>query len=83
MRKYLNYSGLNTESDYQSYFDKTIEWLLISLLIFMPLALGAVEPWSEEIVIFFASAITITFLLKLVFEKDTQIFWSWTYIPVA
>ncbi len=64
-------------------FDKVIEWLLISLLAFMPLALGAVEAWSEEVVVAFAAAISICFLLKLVFRKDTNLVLSWAYIPVA
>jgi len=32
-------------------FDKLIEWLLIALLAFMPFAFGAVEAWSEEVII--------------------------------
>ncbi|MEJ2648488.1 MAG: hypothetical protein P8016_08805 [Sedimentisphaerales bacterium] len=57
MKKTTYSSVLGSNS--QSHFDKIIEWLLISLLIFMPLALGAVESWSEVIVILFASAISI------------------------
>jgi len=64
-------------------FDRVIEWLLISLLAFMPLALGAVEAWSEEVVVALAAAISICFLLKFVFRKDTNPVWSWAYIPVA
>ena len=66
-----------------SMFDKVIEWLLISLLAFMPLAFGAVEAWSEEVVVALAAAISVCFLLKLVFRKDTNLVWSWAYIPVA
>lgn len=66
-----------------SVFDKVIEWLLISLLLFMPFAFGAVEAWSEEVVIIFVVAITICFLLKLIFEEHTRIVWSWVYVPVA
>jgi len=66
-----------------SRFDKVIEWLLISLLAFMPLAFGAVEAWSEEIVVAVAGAISVCFLLKLVFRKETNLVWSWAYIPVA
>lgn len=66
-----------------SRFDKVIEWLLISLLAFMPLAFGAVEAWSEQIVILLATAISICFLLKLVVEKNTRVIWSWSYIPVV
>ena len=64
-------------------FDRIIEWLLISLLAFMPFAFGAVEAWSEEVVIILAAAISICFLLKLVVERDTRIVWSWAYVPVA
>jgi tetratricopeptide (TPR) repeat protein len=64
-------------------FDQVIEWLLISLLAFMPLAFGAVEAWSEEVVVVFAAAISICFLLKLVLQKEAKLVWSWSYIPVA
>ena len=64
-------------------FDRAIEWLLISLLAFMPFSYGAVQAWSEEVVIAFTAAISICFLLKLVFRKDTDLVWSWAYIPVA
>jgi tetratricopeptide (TPR) repeat protein len=64
-------------------FDKVIEWLLISLLAFMPLAFGAVEAWSEEVVVALAATISVCFLLKLALRKDTNPVWSWAYIPVA
>ena len=64
-------------------FDKLIEWLLISLLLFMPFAFGAVEAWSEEVVIILVAAIVICFLLKLIFEERTPVVWSWAYVPVA
>ena len=64
-------------------FDRVIEWLLISLLAFMPLAFGAVEAWSEEIVVALAAAITVCFLLKLIFEEHTRLVWSWAYVPIA
>ncbi len=64
-------------------FDKVIEWLLVSLLIFMPFAFGAVEAWSEEVVIALAAAISMCFLLKLVFRKDAILVWSWVYIPMV
>ena len=67
----------------ESRFDVAIEWLLISLLAFMPLAFGAVEAWSEQVVLTFAAAISLCFLLKLVCEKHTRLVWSWAYIPLA
>ena len=66
-----------------SRFDKVIEWLLISLLVFMPLAFGAVEAWSEEVVVALATAISVCFLLKLIFEKNTRLIWYWAYLPVV
>lgn len=66
-----------------SRFDKVIELLLITLLAFMPLAFGAVEAWSEEVVVVLTAAISVCFLLKLIFEKNTRVIWSWAYIPVA
>ncbi len=66
-----------------SRFDKVIDWLLISLLAFMPFAFGAVEAWSEAVVVALATAISVCFLLKLIFEKNTRFIWSWAYVPVA
>jgi tetratricopeptide (TPR) repeat protein len=64
-------------------FDRIIEWLLISLLAFMPLAFGAVEAWSEEVVIGLSAAITLCFLLKIIVDENTRIVWSWAYVPIA
>jgi len=73
-------------------FDRVIEALLISLLVFMPLAFGAVEAWSEEIVIALAAAISVCFLLKLVRhtsgglarpQADAGLVRAWAYILVA
>ena len=76
-------SNLNIIDVHPGRFDQVIEWLLISLLAFMPLAFGAVEAWSEEVVAALAAAISICFLLKLVFQKEAKLVWSWAYIPVA
>lgn len=77
-------NGMNPDIEYvPDSFDRVIEWLLISLLAFMPLALGVVEAWSEEVVVAFAAAISICFLLKILFRKDADIVWSWAYIPVV
>ena len=66
-----------------SKFDLIIEWLLISLLVFMPLAFGVVHAWSEEIVIFLSGTIVICFLLKLLIYKNQRIIWTWAYVPLA
>ena len=64
-------------------FDSVIEWLLVGLLAFMPLAFGVVHAWSEEVVITLSGAIVICFLLKLVFDRHQGIIWSWSYVPVG
>ena len=66
-----------------SHFDTVIEWLLIVLLAFMPLAFGAVEAWSEQVVVALAAAISLCFLLKLTVERNSRLIWSWAYVPVA
>ncbi|MBN2312734.1 MAG: O-antigen ligase family protein [Sedimentisphaerales bacterium] len=73
----------NMSDVYASPFDKAIEWLLITLLAFMPFVFGAVEAWSEQIVITLAGAISLCFLLKLIYEKHTRIIWTWAYVPLA
>ena len=64
-------------------FDQVIELLLISLLAFMPLAFGAVEAWSEEVVVIFVAAISTCFALKLVLQKEAKLVWSRSFIPIA
>jgi len=64
-------------------FDIVIEGLLVSLLAFMPLAFGVVHAWSEEVVIVLSGAIVICFLLKLVYNHDRSIIWTWAYVPIG
>ncbi len=64
-------------------FDLAIEWLLVGLLAFMPLAFGAVEAWSEEIVILFAVAIVLCFCVRAALRRQGHIIWTWAYVPIA
>jgi len=66
-----------------SRFDIVIEWLLVGLLAFMPLAFGVVHAWSEEVVIALSGAIVVCFLLKLLFHRSQQLIWSWAYVPIG
>ena len=63
--------------------DRVMEVLLIALLLFCPVAFGAVHAWSEEVVLLLAAALSLVFLLKLVVVRSTPFVWSWTYVPVA
>lgn len=66
-----------------SRFDTMVEWLLIMLLAFMPLAFGVVHAWSEEAVIVLSGVIVICFLLKLVYHSEQGIIWTWAYVPLG
>ena len=64
-------------------FDRPVEILLIGLLAISPLALGAVQAWSETLFIALAFAIAATLALKLLFRPDVQFVRSWTFWPIA
>lgn len=66
-----------------SRLDIVIETLLIGLLAFMPLAFGAVQAWSEEVVIALSGAITVCFVLKLVCSSRHAVIRSWCYVPLG
>ena len=63
-------------------FDRAIEWLLIAMLAFAPLAFGVVEAWSEEIVLALAAAISIVFCVKVLALRKRSVTWSWSYVPI-
>jgi O-antigen ligase/tetratricopeptide (TPR) repeat protein len=64
-------------------FDPIIEVILVALLAFMPLAFGAVEVWSETVVLIAAAAMSIVLTAKLLVRPDVRVVWSWTYVPIA
>jgi tetratricopeptide (TPR) repeat protein len=64
-------------------FDLAIECLLVGLLAFMPLAFGAVEAWSEEVVIGVTAAIVLCFCVRAAIRGRRQMIWTWAYVPVA
>lgn len=66
-----------------SRFDTAIEWLLVALLAFMPLAFGVVHAWSEEVVIILSGSIVVCFVLKLLFHRSQKMVWSWAYVPIG
>ncbi|MBM4036917.1 MAG: hypothetical protein FJ290_00255 [Planctomycetes bacterium] len=66
-----------------SRFDAAIECLLFALLIFLPLALGGVQAWSEFAYVAATGAIALCFALKLLVHRDASIVWTWAYVPVA
>src|SRR5947209_4938667 len=63
--------------------DSAIEWLLIALIAFMPIAFGAVTAWSEWVVIIVCSTLAALLVLKLLLRRDVPWVWSWAYIPIG
>ena len=66
-----------------SKFDTAIEWLLGGMLVFMPLVFGARNAWTEEVVIALSGCIIICFSLKLIFNRNQPVVWSWAYVVVG
>lgn len=64
-------------------FDLAIEWLLLALLAFMPFAFGAVEAWSEQVVVGLAGAIAVCLVAKFVVCRDARFAWSWGLVPIG
>lgn len=63
--------------------ERAMDMLLIALLVFMPLAFGVVQAWSEEVVIALAAALSICFLVRLMLAPDASVAWNWVYVPVG
>ena len=75
-------------------FDRPVEILLVALLGFAPLAMGAAQApaefstgtptaWGEAVFIAIALAMAATFALKLLVRPDVHFIRSWTYWPIA
>jgi O-antigen ligase len=57
--------------------------LLALLLLFAPASFGAVEAWSELIVILLATALSLCLALRAVFDRDFRFASTWLYIPLV
>ncbi len=77
-RATLDKTGVHLSS-----FDTAIEWLLVALLAFMPLAFGVVHAWSEEVVIALSGAVVVCFLLKFLVHRGQMLIWNWAYVPIG
>jgi len=64
-------------------FDTVIEWLMAALLLFMPLAFGAVEPWSEMVCVVIASAMAVGLALKSIAQRRAALAWHGSYVPIG
>ncbi len=63
-------------------WDQAIASLLAALLAFMPLAFGAVEAWSELVVVGLAATLSMFVALRVAIDRTFQPPWSWAYVPL-
>jgi hypothetical protein len=64
-------------------WDLAIMGLLVALLAFAPAAFGAVEAWSQLIVLSLAAALAICLTLRVFFDPEFRIASTWLYIPLG
>lgn len=64
-------------------WDLVIEGLLAALLIFMPLAFGAVEEWSELAVVAIAATLAFCVAVRCVVDRTFRPPLTWAYLPLA
>jgi tetratricopeptide (TPR) repeat protein len=60
-----------------------LHYLLVGLLAFMPLAFGAVEAWSEQVVVVGSMLIGLCFCVKLIHDRSSPRLRLWALAPVA
>jgi tetratricopeptide (TPR) repeat protein/O-antigen ligase len=57
--------------------------LLVLLLVFAPASFGAVEAWSELIVILLASALSLCVAIRALLDRDFRPAATWLYVPLV
>lgn len=68
---------------FTSSYDRTIEMLLGCVLVFGPLALGSVQPWSELVLLLLVTCMVGAFFGRLLLDPHSEgCRWSWTYLPL-
>lgn len=65
-----------------SILERVIEVLLLSLLTYLPFAMGGVLPFSHVVLMGAALALGVVFALRCFVEQDAGVLWSWAYMPV-
>ena len=79
-KRTINLAGLPAK--HIRLYDKVIEILLITLLAFMPLAFGAVQSWSREIIVIISTGLLFVFLLKQILSGEGFVSTS-AYVPIV
>lgn len=73
---------IDARSPAHSWLDLLLEVLLVALLAFMPLALGVIDPWSEQIVLLALGVIAAIFTLRLAIGRRRFV-WTWSLLPIG
>jgi hypothetical protein len=60
-----------------------MEVMVIAMLAFMPATFGAVEAWSQLIVLLGAASLSILLVLRWALDPDFRPVATWTYVPLA
>lgn len=63
--------------------DSVLEGLLITLLAFAPLAFGAVEAWSEMVVVVLAALMACGLAVRQTLADAPRWVWTWLYLPTG
>ena len=63
--------------------DLVIELLLIALLLFMPAAYGAVDPWSESIATAGGAALALLLVARTLIARRSMRISPWAWVPIV
>jgi len=61
--------------------DMIAQWLMMTLLVFMPLALGVVHAWSELVVLCVTAILAAMLIVRAAFTRAMAFRWTWAYLP--
>ncbi|MCH8219063.1 MAG: hypothetical protein IH892_20070, partial [Planctomycetes bacterium] len=75
--------SIDQSDPYPDLLGRVIEWLLVAVLVFGPLAFGTTDPWSEQVVLSLIGVMLALLMLRLIVSRTARFVWSWAYLPVA
>lgn len=65
-----------------SWLELAIELIFAATLGFAPFAFGAVEAWSEQVLLAAVTAMMLLLALRFLLEADARPVWTWAYLPM-
>lgn len=75
--------NLPHHSDNPTFLDRLLRWTLYALLVFMPLAFGAVDGWSETIVVLLCGVLAVGLALRCVLQGRDGALRTWAMVPLV